>query len=101
MAIVDQQMMLWLITSHPQWDYELADGWLGTSFVPETADVFFYDLPTLRYLPPVYYWLARAQEGMGVITLARQNYELFLKLRADAKPADLLAVDARRRVSSS
>ena len=28
MAIVDQRMMLWLMTSHPQWDYELADGWL-------------------------------------------------------------------------
>jgi hypothetical protein len=27
-AIVDQQMMSWLMTSHPQWDYELADGWL-------------------------------------------------------------------------
>ena len=27
-AIVDQQMMLWLMSSNPQWDYELADGWL-------------------------------------------------------------------------
>jgi len=27
-AVVDQRMMQWLMTSHPQWDYELADGWL-------------------------------------------------------------------------
>ena len=31
----------------------------------ETTDVFFYDMPTLRYLPPAYYWLGRAQEGVG------------------------------------
>jgi predicted Zn-dependent protease len=68
----------------------------------ETADMFFYDMPTLRYLPPVYYWLARAQEGTGagMTPQARQNYDLFLKLRAGAKPADLLAADARRRISS-
>ena len=27
-AVVDHQMMSWLMTSDPQWDYELADGWL-------------------------------------------------------------------------
>jgi tetratricopeptide (TPR) repeat protein len=64
----------------------------------EAADVFFADMPTLRYLPPAYYWLARAQEGVGTTALARQNYDLFLKLRADADPRDPLAEDAARRV---
>jgi len=27
-AIVDQRMMDWLMRSDPQWDYEIADGWL-------------------------------------------------------------------------
>jgi tetratricopeptide (TPR) repeat protein len=67
----------------------------------ETADVFFYDMPTLRYLPPVYYWLARAQEGTGDTTRARENYDRFLKLRADADPADPLAADATRRLRTA
>jgi tetratricopeptide (TPR) repeat protein len=64
----------------------------------ETHDVFFADLPTARYIPPLYYWLARAQEGTGGTAQARQNYELFLNLRAQADPPDPLAADARRRI---
>jgi tetratricopeptide (TPR) repeat protein len=66
----------------------------------ETTDVFFYDTPSLRYLPPAYYWLARAQQKMGVAD-ARKNYERFLALREKADPPDPLAADARRRVSAS
>jgi tetratricopeptide (TPR) repeat protein len=66
----------------------------------EVTDVFFYDTPSLRYLPPAYYWLARAQEKMGVAD-ARKNYERFLALRETADPPDPLAADARRRVSAS
>jgi len=65
----------------------------------ETTDVFFYDAPTLRYLPPAYYWLGRAQEGVGSKGEARKSYERFLSLRADADPSDPLAVDARRRLN--
>ncbi len=65
----------------------------------EAGDAFFYDMPTLRYLPPVYYWLARAQEGAGVATDARQNYALFLKLREKADAGDSLVADARRRLA--
>ena len=39
----------------------------------EAADVFFYDMPTLHYLPPVYYWLGRAQEGVGSTAEARNS----------------------------
>ena len=44
----------------------------------EAADVFFYDTPSLRYLPEAYYWLARAQEPIG-IDEARENYEWYLE----------------------
>jgi tetratricopeptide (TPR) repeat protein len=67
----------------------------------EAHDVFFADLPTARYLPPLYYWLARAQEGTGGTAQARQNYDLFLKLRGEADPADPLAVDARKRMADN
>jgi len=66
----------------------------------ETADAFFSDMPTLRYLPPLYYWLARAQEATGVMTQARLNYREFLKLRADADPPDPMAEEARRRLQA-
>ena len=66
----------------------------------EVTDVFFYDTPSLRYLPPAYYWLARAQQALGVAD-AQANYERFLALRAGADPPDPLAVDARRRMKRS
>jgi tetratricopeptide (TPR) repeat protein len=66
----------------------------------ETTDVFIDDLPTLRYLPPAYYWLARAQEATGAVSDARTNYDAFLKLRADADPRDPLAADAQKRVAA-
>jgi tetratricopeptide (TPR) repeat protein len=64
----------------------------------EVGDVYFDDVPTLRYLPTAYYWLARTQEGLGVPAEARKNYSQFLKLRGDAGSADPLAADARKRV---
>ena len=35
----------------------------------EATDAFFSDMPTLRYLPTAYYYLARAQEGLGATML--------------------------------
>ena len=64
----------------------------------ETTDVFIYDMPTLRYLPAAYYWLARAQEGVAAKPAARENYDRFLKLRANADRGDALAADAARRL---
>jgi tetratricopeptide (TPR) repeat protein len=64
----------------------------------EAADAFFYDMPTLRYLPAMYYWLARAQEGVGSRSEARTSYEQFLKLRGDANPPDPLVADAQARL---
>ena len=64
----------------------------------ETADLLFADTTTLRYLPPLYYWLGRAQEGTGMTEAARENYREFLRLRTDANPGDPLAADAKRRI---
>jgi len=65
----------------------------------EVTDVFFYDTPSLRYLPEAYYWLARAQQAIGVAE-ARQNYERFLTMRTAADSPDPLASDASQRWSS-
>ncbi|MCG6920619.1 MAG: protein kinase [Acidobacteria bacterium] len=64
----------------------------------EAGDVFFYDFPTVRYLPPLYYYLARAQEALGSAD-ARTNYERFIELRGGADPPDPLAADARKRLA--
>ena len=65
----------------------------------EATDAFFADTSTLRYLSPVYYHLGRAQEAVGTLDGARQNYQAFLKLRQQADPPDPLAIDARQRIA--
>lgn len=67
----------------------------------ETTDLMFADTATLRYLPPLHYWLARAQEGAGMKSSALENYQQFLKLRGDSDPGDPLVADARIRASAS
>jgi serine/threonine protein kinase/Flp pilus assembly protein TadD len=64
----------------------------------EATDVFFENISTSRYLPPVYYWLGRAQESLGAASAAKASYEQFVKLRAQSDPADPLAIDAARRL---
>jgi tetratricopeptide (TPR) repeat protein len=67
----------------------------------ETADLMFADTATLRYLPPLYYWLARAQEGAGMRSASQENYQQFLKLRGDSDPGDALVNDAKTKASAS
>ena len=50
-AIIDQQMISWLMSSHPQWDYEVADGWLMVMREDLRASPSQYDLePVLEAL---------------------------------------------------
>jgi tetratricopeptide (TPR) repeat protein len=63
----------------------------------EAADAFIADTPMLRYVPPAYYWLARAQEGMQAMPAAGRSYDRFLALRAQGDTADPLVADARNR----
>ena len=64
----------------------------------EVTDVFFADSATLRYLPPVHYWLARAQQMLGNAG-ARQHYEWYVKIRGETDAVDPLLIDARARLA--
>ena len=67
----------------------------------EATAVFLDDVPSIRYLAPVHYWLGRALEGMGPNNRdqALQSYRTFLTLRP-AGSRDPLAADARRRLGT-
>ncbi len=63
----------------------------------EATAVFLNDVPSYRYMAPLPYWLARAQEGIGQKPAALENYKKFLALRP-ATSKDPLAADARKRI---
>jgi eukaryotic-like serine/threonine-protein kinase len=65
----------------------------------EATDAFFADTSTLRSLPPMHYWLGRAQQALGATPAARVSYAQFLALRTTADPPDPLVLDARRRLA--
>jgi tetratricopeptide (TPR) repeat protein/tRNA A-37 threonylcarbamoyl transferase component Bud32 len=64
----------------------------------EATSVHFNDLPTYRYLPPVYYYLGRAQEGLKS-PAAKDSYETFLLIKEKGE-ADWMVEDARKRLGS-
>ena len=61
----------------------------------EASAVFLDDVPTLRLVPPVYYFLARAQEGLKS-PAAAESYRTFLKMQPDGS-SELIS-DARHRL---
>jgi tetratricopeptide (TPR) repeat protein len=65
----------------------------------EAASVFFNDTPTHRYLSPVYYYLGRAQEGLGS-GAASESYNKFLKIKEKDDGSDPMVKDALRRLDS-
>jgi serine/threonine protein kinase/tetratricopeptide (TPR) repeat protein len=66
----------------------------------ETSDVFIADSPTVRYFPPVHYWLGRSREEVGALAAARESYDAYLALREDPDAPDPLADDASRRLAT-
>ena len=64
----------------------------------QAAAIFLDDVPTFRYTAPSRYWLARAQEGLGMREPALANYKAYLALRQGAS-SDPLAADASRRLA--
>jgi tetratricopeptide (TPR) repeat protein len=66
----------------------------------EAAALFLDDVPSFRYLATVPYWLARAQEGLGMKDLSTQNFKAYLTLRP-ASEGDPLAIDARQRLDKN
>jgi serine/threonine protein kinase/tetratricopeptide (TPR) repeat protein len=63
----------------------------------EAASVFQNDIPSYRYLSPVYYYLGRAQEGLGSAGAA-ESYGKFLKIKEKDDGADSMVKDARSRL---
>lgn len=64
----------------------------------ETTSVFLNDRPSYHYLPQVYYYIGRAQEGLGS-DAAADSYQTFLKIKEKADAGAKLVEDARRRLS--
>jgi tetratricopeptide (TPR) repeat protein len=64
----------------------------------EATSVFFNDLPTYRYLPPIFYYLGRAQEGLNSTGVA-DSYQAFLIIKEKGEE-DWMVRDARRRLNS-
>ncbi len=61
----------------------------------EASAVYLDDVPTFRALPPVYYYLGRAQEGLKS-PAAAENYKAFLSIKEKGDEAGLVKVAQRR-----
>ena len=66
----------------------------------EATALFLDENPTFRYLAPLPYWLARAQQGLGMSQPAAMNFKSYLTLRGSQAARDPLAADARKRLSA-
>jgi tetratricopeptide (TPR) repeat protein len=60
----------------------------------EATALFIDEVPTYRYLPPVHYYLAKAQEGLKS-PVAAESYKTFLAMKEKSDPGDPLVHDAR------
>jgi eukaryotic-like serine/threonine-protein kinase len=65
----------------------------------EATSVFLDDVPSYHFLPPVYYYLGRAQEGMKSSEAAADSYKTFLAIKGKATD-DPLVADAQERLAS-
>ncbi|MFC2163526.1 protein kinase [Acidobacteriota bacterium] len=65
----------------------------------EASSVFFNDLSSFHYLPPVYYYLGRVQEELES-PAAAESYKRFLEIKLKGA-GDPMIEDARRRLSES
>ena len=63
----------------------------------EASAILLDDVPTFRAFPPVYYYLARAQEGLKS-PAAADSYKTLLSMKEKGDELGLVA-DARRRVA--
>jgi serine/threonine protein kinase/tetratricopeptide (TPR) repeat protein len=66
----------------------------------EAASVFFNDVPSLHFLPLIYYYLGRAQEGLRS-PAAAESYQKFLKIKANSDKGDPLVEDCLRRLATA
>ena len=64
----------------------------------EATAIFFDDLPSYHYMPPLQYYLGRALEGLGSDG-AIDEYRRFLAIRGGAED-DPLVIEARARIEA-
>ncbi len=62
----------------------------------QATAVFLDEVPTFHFYPLVYYYQARAEEGLKSAGAA-DSYKRFLSLKSHAEPTDVLVQDARKR----
>jgi eukaryotic-like serine/threonine-protein kinase len=63
----------------------------------EAVELFMSDMPTYSYVSPVYYYLGRAEEGMGS-SGASNSYATFVSLQSKGDGSPLLE-DAKQRLA--
>jgi tetratricopeptide (TPR) repeat protein/tRNA A-37 threonylcarbamoyl transferase component Bud32 len=66
----------------------------------EATAIGLDEIPTFRYLAVLPYWLARAQQGLGLTPAARANYERYLKAHGTSNANHPVALDARKRLNA-
>jgi hypothetical protein len=64
----------------------------------EAKSLFLNDLPSYRYIPPVYYYLGRAQEEFGS-EAASATFQKFLRIKKDADPGINEVEDSKKRLA--
>ncbi len=64
----------------------------------EATAIFFDDLPTYHYLPPLHYYLGQALQGLGSEGAAAE-YQRFLDIQGESQGNELVA-DARVRLGT-
>lgn len=63
----------------------------------ESTALFLDDVPSFRYHAPLYYWLGRTREALGMSDEARNDLERYLSLRIESDGSEL-TLDARKRL---
>jgi len=61
----------------------------------EAASLFLDDIPTYRYVAPVYYWLGLAESQLGMGKSAKEKLQQFIELRPNG---GAFVEDARKRL---
>lgn len=62
--------------------------------------MFLNDLPTVRYLDSLDYYIGRALEGQGKSAAAKESYQKFLDIKGKADQGQALIADTRQRLGA-
>ncbi len=66
--------------------------------IGESTALYLDDIPTFQYHAPLYYWLGRTKQEMGMNNEARDDLNYYLSLRVDADESPWTE-DARQRIT--